>query len=565
MYSSHLLGLSLNQNLLWAHPAPARRRLKRRNAPACASGHVIRGRAQAAMSGTPGEPGSSGPVPLGPGPGSFSPLGNGVRFFCTVGRGLEPFLMREVRERLSATQVEYIPGKVFFNTCSDLNMLKKLKSAERLFLLIKKQFPVSVSSVSKGKMFNELQRLIIDDPGSWLNGISVWKSLLELDVKNEKLSQGSSNLLKRKVKENEIIVAKKLKTEQIQELQEGRDCLLEKQIREETLEQEEFYTKRENSQDQFQNDVEKATVGQNRKDLTFRVSCRCSGTVGKTFSTQEVGRVIGIALMKQFGWKADLRNPDLEIFIHLNDIYSVVGIPVFRVPLASRAYIRTAGLRSTIAWAMASLAEIKVGTFVLDPLCGLGTILLEAAKEWPDVYYVGADVSDSQVLGAHDNLQAAGLNDKIELLQVSVVELPLPTESVDIIISDIPFGKKFKLGKDIKSILQEMERVLRVGGTIVLLLSEDHHKRLSDCAMSSIPLNSNSSHTDEPGIKKCLTPEGENGVSEAVACSFQASTCKGIDKMSPFGSLVPLECYKVSLGKTDAFISKYRKSVSSGH
>lgn len=39
-----------------------------------------------------------------------------------------------------------------------------------------------------------------------------------------------------------------------------------------------------------------------------------------------------------------------------------------------------------------------------------------------------------------------------------IAELPLPSQSVDVIISDIPFGKKFKLGKDIKSILQEMER-----------------------------------------------------------------------------------------------------------
>lgn len=43
-------------------------------------------------------------------------------------------------------KVEYILGKVFFTTCSDLNMLKKLKSAERLFLLIKKQFPFNVPS-----------------------------------------------------------------------------------------------------------------------------------------------------------------------------------------------------------------------------------------------------------------------------------------------------------------------------------------------------------------------------------------------------------------------------------
>ncbi|XP_019683205.2 THUMP domain-containing protein 2 isoform X4 [Felis catus] len=307
----------------------------------------------------------------------------GARFFCTAGRGLEPFLMREVRARLAATQVEYISGKVFFTTCSDLNMLKKLKSAERLFLLIKKQFPLNVSSVSKGKILSEIQRLINDDPESWLNAISTWKSLLELDAKKDKLFQRAANPPKRKVEENDIINAKKLKTEQLQELQESGECPLEKQTEEETQEQGDFFTEREKSQEAFQNDVVKAADAKNQSNLTFRVSCRCSGAIAKTFTAQEVGRITGIALMKQFGWKADLRNPNLEIFIHLNDIYSVVGIPVFRVPLASRAYIKTAGLRSTIAWALASLAEIQAGAFVLDPMCGLGTILLEAAKEWP--------------------------------------------------------------------------------------------------------------------------------------------------------------------------------------
>ncbi|TEA25917.1 hypothetical protein DBR06_SOUSAS5710040 [Sousa chinensis] len=487
----------------------------------------------------------------------------GARFFCTAGRGLEPFLMREVRSRLAATQVEYISGKVFFTTCSDLNMLKKLKSAERLFLLIKKQLPFNVSSVSKGKIFNEMQRLTNDDPESWLNAISIWKNLLELDAKKVKLSQKNANPLKRKVGENDII-AKKLKTAQMQEIQENKECQMEKQIEEETLEQGNFTTKRDKSQEELQNDVAEAVDTQKQNDLTFRVSCRCSGAIAKTFTAQEVGRVIGIALMKQFGWKADLRNPNLEIFIHLSDIYCVVGIPVFRVPLASRAYIKTAGLRSTIAWAMASLAEIKAGAVVLDPMCGLGTTLLEAAKEWPDVYYVGADVSDSQLLGACDNLKAAGLKDKIELLKASVIELPLPSESVDTIISDIPFGKKFKLGKDIKHIIQEMERVLRVGGTIVLLLSEDHHRRLKSCEESSVPLNSKGSRTDKPGSTECLNPEEKAAVSEPASSSFAASNQECLDRMPPFGSLVPVECYRVSLGKTDALIYKYKKSHSPG-
>ncbi|XP_035883784.1 THUMP domain-containing protein 2 isoform X2 [Phyllostomus discolor] len=462
-------------------------------------------------------------------------------------------------------KVEYVSGKVFFTTCSDLNMLKKLKSAERLFLLIKKQFPFNVSSVNKGKICNEMQRLINDDPESWLNTISIWKNLLELDAKKKRLSQRDANLLKRKMGENDTVITKKLKAEQMQKTQENREYQLEKQAEEETLAQGNFLTSREKLQlEECQNEAAEAAGTPSQNDLTFRVSCRCSGAVAKTFSAQEVGRIIGIALMKQFGWKADLRDPDVEIFIHLNDIYSVVGIPVFRAPLASRAYIRTAGLRSTVAWAMASVAEIKAGALVLDPMCGLGTILLEAAKEWPDAHYVGADVSDAQLRGARDNLKAAGLEDKIALLQVSVVELPLPSESVDVIISDIPFGKKFKLGKDIKSILREMERVLHAGGTVVLLLSEAHCRSLTDGEESSIPSNSEGRRTDEPGAEKCLIPEGETGTSETVPPSLEASNQECLPKIPPFGSLMPVECYKVSLGKTDAFIYKYKKSHSSG-
>ncbi|XP_075391594.1 U6 snRNA (guanine-N(2))-methyltransferase THUMPD2 isoform X2 [Tenrec ecaudatus] len=409
-----------------------------------------------------------------------------------------------------------------------------------------------------------MQRLIHDDPGSWSNAIAVWGSLLELDAENEQLAQATSKPRKRNVAGEEMITAKKLKAGPMQE-RHANDCPPDQCTGEETIQQEGVLAKQDLLKEaDVQNDAQKAAVGPNQKGLTFRVSCRCSGALGKTFTPQEVGRVIGIALMKQFGWKADLRNPNLEIFMHLNDIYSVVGIPIFKVPLASRTYIRTAGLRSTIAWAMASLAEIKAGTVVLDPMCGLGTILLEAAKEWPDVYYVGADVSDSQLLGARDNLQAAGLNDKIELLKVSVIELPLPSESVDIIISDIPFGKKFKLGKDIKSILQEMERVLHVGGILVLLLSEYHQRRLKDCDESSLPLSSKSSRTPESGLQQCLPPERKEDLSETVLSPVQASDQGSLDSMSPFGSLVPVECYKVSLGKTDAFISKYRKSHAPG-
>ncbi|XP_027721167.1 THUMP domain-containing protein 2 isoform X2 [Vombatus ursinus] len=438
-----------------------------------------------------------------------SPLPAGARYFCTVGRGLEPFLTREVGARLAATEVEYVSGKVFFTTNCGLTMLKQLKSAERLFLLLKKQPPLFISSRSKGKVFNEIQRLVTGDPLCWVRAVSIWRSLLELE---ENLPPEVAKPSKRKTGENENIITKKLKIEQTRVMPGDTECQLQKQKNDKIEEHKDLTTEKENFQEEkSENDGEKE-VEHHQGKLTFRVSCRCSGTIAKTFTTEEVGRVIGIALIKQFGWKADLRNPSLE-----------------------------------------------VGAVVLDPMCGLGTILLEAAKEWPNASYLGADVSDSQLLGACDNLKSAGLMDRIELFKFCVTELPLHSESVDVIISDVPFGKKFKLGKDIKSILHEMERVLCVGGTIVLLLSEDLHKYLQDYKESNITWNSSKDNTNEFKIVKYVNAEEKNRIQENVSPSFQDDRQEWLDKRPLFGTLVQMECHKVSLGRTEAFISKYKK------
>lgn len=107
-------------------------------------------------------------------------------------------------------------------------------------------------------------------------------------------------------------------------------------------------------------------------------------------------------------------------------------------------------------------------------------------------------------------------------------------------------------------------RVLHVGGTVVLLLSEDHHRHIKDCEGGSIPLKSKGSHTDVRGTEKCLIPDEKTGISETVPSSSEPRNQECLDKVPRFGSLVPVECYKVSLGRTDAFICKYKKSHSSG-
>ncbi|XP_015673427.1 THUMP domain-containing protein 2 isoform X1 [Protobothrops mucrosquamatus] len=489
------------------------------------------------------------------------------RYFCTAGRGMEPFLIEEVQARLGATQVEYVAGKVFFSTSVELSMLKKLKSAERLFLLLKKCPPLSFCG-NKGRIIQDVQKLVNEDPRCWLHTIAVWRSLYDQVAKQLNFYQEYPDSKKQKLEEEKHIENEKQKTQIILEtdtiknqIEDQQKCDTHNVCKDILLPQSRLFL--ENTPELIQDQTIVCD-----SYFSFRVSCRCSGILAKLFTAQELGKIIGIALMKNFGWKANLRNPDLEIFVHLNDIYSVIGIPLFRLPLASRAYIKTAGLRSTIAWAMTSLAEIKAGAFVLDPMCGLGTILLEAATEWPNVYYFGSDISDSQLQGAYSNIRDASLIDKIELFKSSVTGLPFLSESIDVILTDIPFGKKFKITEDMKflpRVFQELERVLCFGGTVVLLLSQELYKCISNgiahgCQTERSIFAESSTDCRQSDLISVEQDTKEESISCTVSPSSQDARKEHLSyKKADLGSLVFIESFEVSLGKTNAFICKYKK------
>nr|XP_054493829.1 THUMP domain-containing protein 2 isoform X2 [Agelaius phoeniceus] len=449
-------------------------------------------------------------------------------------------------------------------------------------------------------MLHEIKSLVIEDPKYWLDIISVWRKLHGHEGKTDNGSIENALALKRKSEEETNTASKRQKTEQVraivsEECQVGAGETCEAPAR---MSRQECWAESRTCSELPSRGSGEDPAANEELGFSFRVSCRCSGAIARILTSQEVGRALGTALVKQCGWRADLRDPDLEIFVHLNDIHSVVGIPLFRLPLANREYIRTAGLRSTVAWAMASLAEIRAGALVLDPMCGLGTILLEAAKEWPEAWYWGADISDSQLEGADGNIRAAGLVDKIELLKVSVTALPLPSESFDSVISDIPFGKKFKTMSDaqlLPDLLQEMERVLRVGGTLVLLLSQELHRRMDGLTRSAgggpaeASADSDSGAQAMDGSTRCAGGDPAEAPAQAMdgltrcaggdpAEASDSRAALSVDGNSSslaqrggeailsrhFGSLLPEGVYAVSLGKTDAFIHKYRKVSGTG-
>lgn len=58
-------------------------------------------------------------------------------------------------------------------------------------------------------------------------------------------------------------------------------------------------------------------------------------------------------------------------------------LSLFRLPLANRCYIQTTGLRSTVAWAMASLAQIQVLTNLSMWLPAAALIIFEETAILP--------------------------------------------------------------------------------------------------------------------------------------------------------------------------------------
>uniref|UniRef100_UPI0037E7E446 THUMP domain-containing protein 2 n=1 Tax=Semicossyphus pulcher TaxID=241346 RepID=UPI0037E7E446 len=308
--------------------------------------------------------------------------------------------------------------------------------------------------------------------------------------------------------------------------------------------------------------------------VSFRVNCKCTGSLSRYFSTQEVSRVVGVGLSRLLGWTVDLKNPQMEINVYLSDDHCLLGIPLTRLPLANRSYIKTTGLRATVAWAMVSLAHIQPGFCVVDPMCGVGTILIEAAREHMAAHFLGMDNDDGQLQKANENIEFAELGNRMQLLKASSMALPLPSASVDAVVCDLPFGRKFgtktNMAANLPLILTEMERVLRSGGSLVLLLSPQLScllkKLLAQKATGPTPNQETKPSTgihDRPSRSPSSTRQQSFQIHQGVDSSPTQETVpqSGLRQSlpPPLSSLKHDATFRVSLGVIDGLIHRYVK------
>eukprot|EP00850_Spirogloea_muscicola_P012041 SM000076S21862 [mRNA] locus=s76:540276:544794:- [translate_table: standard] len=144
-----------------------------------------------------------------------------------------------------------------------------------------------------------------------------------------------------------------------------------------------------------------------------------------------------------------------------------------------RKALSPTALRPSVAYGLLQMADIKPGHVMLDPMCGCGTISLEAAGIMgSSICTLGADLKDAAVAAARVNVMAcfpdctnldvaAGQTGSwCDVLQWDATHMPLRSDSIDRVICDMPFGNRsgtFKSRERLgPKVVQEVIRTLKL-------------------------------------------------------------------------------------------------------
>ncbi len=200
--------------------------------------------------------------------------------------------------------------------------------------------------------------------------------------------------------------------------------------------------------------------------------------------------------------KVNLDEPDICIHLHLLSDRGVLSLATSASSLHRRGYrsgVGLAPLKENLAAGLIKLSNWDDSLTLVDPLCGSGTFLLEAAsiargvapglhrsflfETWPDFQrelwtqernqaeklflphkklptIIGCEQNISIADQAKDNIKRAGLNNSIEIQIGHYKDLVLP-KLPGVLVCNPPYGKRLGNLKDLESMYREFGNYLK--------------------------------------------------------------------------------------------------------
>jgi 23S rRNA G2445 N2-methylase RlmL len=217
------------------------------------------------------------------------------------------------------------------------------------------------------------------------------------------------------------------------------------------------------------------TLRPTRAQPSFSVTASFVGK--RNYNTDEIKEAIAAGVEGRHPWQytPDDREADLNLRVFIEHTTALVGLRLASQPLHERAWKvseRPGALKPTVAAALCRLVGLKAEARMIDPCCGGGTLLIEAALSGAVVR--GGDLEAEAVAAAQANGVAAGL--KLQAEQWDARRLPLPDGDADCVLSNLPWGRQIAVDAALETLYaglcREIERCLKPGGRAGLLTSQ---------------------------------------------------------------------------------------------
>ena len=248
-------------------------------------------------------------------------------------------------------------------------------------------------------------------------------------------------------------------------------------------------------------------------ESTFAVDCTLSGEpliTHSKFAALRLKDAIVDTFRDRFGARpsVDVASPSLRLHLHIQDDQATISLDLSGESLHKRGYRVSGGpapLKETLAATLVALSgwlEGRPGDILLDPMCGTGTLLIEAAlmfgdsapglsrshfgfmgwkqhdpalwqtlveeaiareeagllKEWP--LLLGYDADPAMVAAAKKNIDKAGLSDQIRIEKGEIARLASPGGN-GLLLSNLPFGERLSEKEEVALLYRAVGRIAR--------------------------------------------------------------------------------------------------------
>lgn len=167
-------------------------------------------------------------------------------------------------------------------------------------------------------------------------------------------------------------------------------------------------------------------------------------TDGRTL-TKELGEIVARST------RIDLENPEMRLRVYIGN-RAHLGIQLVAVDRSQYEkrknrflpFVSPISIHPRLARGLINLTAKSGRDTMLDPFCGTGAFLIEAAMMHMDAY--GSDISPKMIDGSRRNLEHLGLN--AHLMQLDVGDIGRMGTRFDCIVTDPPYGRSASTNRE---------------------------------------------------------------------------------------------------------------------